>query len=91
MTRDEAIEKFSHTRFHMLGERRSESWIEVFEVLGILKLDEPINASEQAVSFLIGKCSMPSTHGGDCKQMTEGEARQVVALIEMAGLKIVEK
>lgn len=41
MTREEAIEKFSHTRFHMMGERRSESWIDMFAVLGILKLDPP--------------------------------------------------
>lgn len=41
MTRDEAIEKFTHTRFHMMGDRRSESWIDMFAVLGILKLDPP--------------------------------------------------
>jgi len=41
MTRDQAIEAFSHTRFHMMGERRSENWIDMFEAIGLLKLDPP--------------------------------------------------
>ena len=46
MTREQAIEKFSHTRFHMFGDRRSDAWIEMFEALGMLKLETPMDAEK---------------------------------------------
>jgi hypothetical protein len=80
MTRDEAIEKLAHTRMYMLGDRRAEAWIEVFEVLGMLKLDEPKCARERAVDAMFGR-----GHNGVITP------RHAIDAIEAAGLKIVEK
>jgi len=84
MTRDEAIEKFSHTRFHMMGERRSETWIEMFVALGMLKLDEPKSVLRRAESALrvaiqVGSPDDPM------------DAMDVISCLDDAGLKIVEK
>jgi hypothetical protein len=77
MTRDEAIYKFSHTRLHMFGERKAESWIDVFEALGMLKLDEP-NFTGKLVSEL-SKIGVSISH------------LPIDVALERADLKIVEK
>lgn len=55
MTRAQAIDAFSHTRFHMMGTRRSEDWIDMFAAIGLLKLDPP----QQTLWELLRKHGVP--------------------------------
>jgi hypothetical protein len=80
MTRDEAIEKFSHTRMHMFGERRAENWIEMFEALGMLKLDEPKDVHGDFILRLVREGVLGSN-----------EIAYVRDCLKELNLKIVEK
>jgi hypothetical protein len=64
----------------MFGERKAENWIEVFEVLGMLKLDEPKRSQTVEERFEIVVC-----HLG----MRDLDA--FCTKLDSFGLKIVEK
>jgi hypothetical protein len=76
MTRDEAIKiVFQHGPGGPL-KAQCEVWIELFERLGMLKLDEPKSAYKRAYELL-------DNAGYHCSQILE--------LLTANGLKIVEK